>query len=62
MDEREPTSPEDEREPNAVLPIESQAERFARYHSPEFTRRLTDHLHEAKKLALNDSSVPSSEG
>ena len=33
---------------------ESQTERFSRYLTPEFTTQLTEHLHAAKKAALQD--------
>jgi hypothetical protein len=35
-----------------VLLGESQAERFARYRTPEFSKQLSEHLHAAKRAAL----------
>ena len=39
-----------------TLLSESQAERFARYRTPEFTRQLSAHLHAAKKAALAEAN------
>lgn len=34
-----------------------QAERFARFRTAEFTRQLTEHLHAAKKAALEEAGA-----